>query len=196
MFSKLLLILVLGLSLIQTSVIAKNVKMTFYWIANESEHSGSKTVTIKTCSGKQIAKVSSSFANAARMEGTARLRNGIVLNLDCACKGGYSCFTTINKGRFPYGVGAKDNALKPFISVSANDIPLGTKILVKQLKGLKMPNGRIHNGCVRVDDIGWSFGKNQIDFLVGDKKYYNQLDGKYSSRLSHVDFSRTNCKLQ
>ncbi|KAK9696031.1 hypothetical protein K7432_012686 [Basidiobolus ranarum] len=127
------------------------------------------------------------------MEGTARLNNGKVINLDCGCNGGYNCFTTISQ---PYGLGARDNALKPFVSVSANDIPIGSKLMVKQLKGLKMPNGRTHNGCVRVDDNGWSFGNNQIDFLVGDKKYYSQLDRQHGKSLSRVDITRSDCKPQ
>ncbi|ORX99632.1 hypothetical protein K493DRAFT_299254 [Basidiobolus meristosporus CBS 931.73] len=193
MISKFILFGILCLALFQTSVLAKSVKMTYYWIAQESDHSGSKSVTIKTCSGKRIAKVSRSFAKAARMEGTARLNSGKVINLDCDCHGGYSCFTTINQRRYPYGIGAKDNVLKPYVSVSANDIPIGTTLMVKQLKGLKMPNGHTHSGCVRVDDNGWSFGKNQIDFLVGSKKHYNQIDRKYSKRLDKVTIARSSC---
>ncbi|KAK9696033.1 hypothetical protein K7432_012688 [Basidiobolus ranarum] len=187
--TKLVFAVLIGLVL-QATVFANQVKMTFYWVSRESDFSGSKSIALKTCSGKSIAMVSHEFATAARMEGTARLNNGKVINLDCNCGGGYSCFSIIEQGHFPYGKGAKDNALTPFVSVAANDIPLGSTLMVNQLKGVKMPNGRTHNGCVRVDDQGWSFGGNQIDLLVGDKKYYHQMD---SRNFNKVDISRTKC---
>ncbi|ORX78737.1 hypothetical protein K493DRAFT_321172 [Basidiobolus meristosporus CBS 931.73] len=194
--NKLLLITLLYVTLFQTAVMAKRVKMTFYWIAKEGDHSGSKSIDLRTCSGQTIAKVSRSFAEAARMEGTARLNNGKVVNLACGCGSGYSCFMTLDQKRYPYGLGSRSNSLKPFISISANDLPYGSKVMVNQLKGLKMPNGSTHNGCVRVDDKGWSFGNNHIDLLVGDKKYYEQIARTFGSRLDHVDISVTSCQLQ
>ncbi|KAK9680842.1 hypothetical protein K7432_015822 [Basidiobolus ranarum] len=193
---KLLFITLMSLAFFQAAAMAKRVKMTYYWVANESDHSGSKNVNIKTCSGKSLAKVSRSFAEAARMEGTARLSKGKVINLACSCGNGFNCFMDLDAKRYPFGLGSKSNALKPFISISANDIPFGSTVVVKQLQGLRMPNGRIHNGCVRVDDKGWSFGNKQIDFLVGDKKYYEQIIRQYGSKLNNVDITRTSCKLQ
>ncbi|ORX78738.1 hypothetical protein K493DRAFT_391515 [Basidiobolus meristosporus CBS 931.73] len=194
--NKLLLITLLYITLFQTAVMAKRVKMTYYWVAKESDHSGSKNVNLRTCSGKNIAKVSKSFANAARMEGTARLNNGKIVNLACSCGSGYNCFMELDPKRYPFGLGSRSNALKPFISISANDLPYGSKVMVNQLKGLKMPNGITHNGCVRVDDKGWSFGNNHIDLLVGDKKYYDQISRNYGSKLRYVDISISSCKLQ
>ncbi|ORX92349.1 hypothetical protein K493DRAFT_225912 [Basidiobolus meristosporus CBS 931.73] len=175
---------------------AQRVKMTYYWVAKESDHSGPKNVNLRTCTGKTIAKVSTSFANAARMEGTARLNNGKIVNLACSCGSGYNCFMELDPKRYPFGLGSRSNALKPFISISSNDLPYGSRVMVHQLKGLKMPNGITHNGCVRVDDKGWSFGNNHIDLLVGDKKYYDQISRNYGSKLSFVDISISSCKLQ
>ncbi|KAK9696032.1 hypothetical protein K7432_012687 [Basidiobolus ranarum] len=194
--SKLFFITLLSLAFLQATVVARRVKMTYYWVANENDHSGSKNVDIKTCAGKSIAKVSWSFAEAARMEGTARLNNGKVVNLSCSCGSGFNCFMALDEKRYPFGLGSQSNALKPFISISANDIPFGSTVIVKELQGLKMPNGITHNGCVRVDDKGWSFGNNHIDLLVGDKKYYEQISRQYGSRLSNVDITQTSCQLQ
>ncbi|KAK9688431.1 hypothetical protein K7432_014411 [Basidiobolus ranarum] len=194
--SKLIFVTLLSLALFQATVMAKRVKMTYYWVANESDHSGSKSVDIKTCSGKYIARVTRSFAEAARMEGTARLNNGKVVNLACSCGSGFNCFMDLDEKRYPFGLGSQSNALKPFISISANDIPFGSTVVIKQLQGLEMPNGLTHNGCVRVDDKGWSFAGNHIDLLVGDKKYYEQIVEQYGSKLDNVDITSTSCQLQ
>ncbi|ORX78467.1 hypothetical protein K493DRAFT_362932 [Basidiobolus meristosporus CBS 931.73] len=174
---------------------ARRVKMTYYWVAKESEHSGSKNVAIKTCCGKTIAMVSKSFANAARMEGTARLSSGKMINLRCSCGGGYSCFMEPDSKWYPFGLGTRSNALRPFISISANDLPYGSNVTVDQLKGLKMANRVTHNGRVRVDDKGWSFGSNHIDLLVGEKRYYEYISRNFGTQLKYVDIW-ISCKLQ
>ncbi|KAK9717743.1 hypothetical protein K7432_005963 [Basidiobolus ranarum] len=193
MFSTLRLLLAasLGLACLETVVLAKEVKMTYYWISEESDFTGPKDVELQNCSGETLATVSQQFASAARMEGTAILGNGKVINLQCDCNGGYSCFSFISEKVYPYGIGAWDNPLVPFVSVASNDLPQGTLLMVKQLEGIELPNGQTHNGCVRVDDQGWSFGDNQIDFMVGLEKYYVEMDDKYD--FNNVDITETDC---
>ncbi len=55
-------------------------------------------------------------------------------------------------------------------------------------------DGKLHNGCVRVDDVGWNFGDNHIEFYVLQKS--NSL--KFSSHITnHVDIIvNSNCILQ
>ncbi|KAK9702922.1 hypothetical protein K7432_011003 [Basidiobolus ranarum] len=121
--------------------------MTYYSLTNEKDHSGSKVVNIKIRSRKYIAKVSRSFAEAAPMEGTARLNNKKVINLQCSCGNGFNSFLGLDTKRYPFGLGSKSNALKPFVGISVNDIPLGSTFVVKQLQGLKLPKGRTHKVC-------------------------------------------------
>ncbi|ORX64401.1 hypothetical protein K493DRAFT_309578 [Basidiobolus meristosporus CBS 931.73] len=188
-----LLAVTLGLTLFSASVFAKEVKMTYYWVSEESDFAGPKNIQLRSCSGEVLATVNRQFAASARMEGTAILGNGKVINLQCDCNGGYSCFSFIDEKLYPYGQGNKHNVLVPFVSVAANDISYGTTLMVEQLKGIKLPNGQIHNGCVRVDDQGWSFGDNQIDFMVGIKKYYVQMDNKYENLLNYIDIAHEEC---
>jgi hypothetical protein len=56
-----------------------------------------------------------------------------------------------------FGLGSGNQNLVPFISIAANDLPYGQKLYIKQLDGVDLGKGRIHNGCVRVDDDSWSF---------------------------------------
>lgn len=79
---------------------------TYYWIAHENDYTGGKKVSIKTCSGKTIAKVSENYADALVMEGTGVVGNQIVNLGGCSCSG-YKCFETINRSEEPYGITGK-----------------------------------------------------------------------------------------
>ncbi|KAK9717738.1 hypothetical protein K7432_005958 [Basidiobolus ranarum] len=194
MFSPLRILLVASLAVTcLETVLAERMKFTYYWISEESDFTGPKDVELQSCSGETLATVSQQFASAARMEGTAILGDGQVINLQCDCNGGYSCFSFINEELYPYGLGAWDNALVPFVSVASNDLPQGTLLMVKQLEGLQLPNGQYHNGCVRVDDQGWGLIDKQIDFMVGLEKYYVKMDNRYENYLNYVDVRRTHC---
>jgi hypothetical protein len=197
----LLLLALLGLAQLS---LAKSAKWTYYYIAIEAEESGSgaKNTPLRTCGGKDIKTVTRHFAERAHMEGTARLTNGVLINLgDCdnKCKpkeGKFDCFEIVNGKKFTWGKGMKDNDMIPYVSVAANDIPYNTKIEVKQLKGLELPgtNGLKHNGCVAVHDESWSFGSQHIDFFVGREAYYLKID-KTLKEIEKIDYEIKNCQL-
>ncbi len=48
------------------------------------------------------------------------------------------------------------------------------------MKGTKLPNGKTHNGCTRVDDVSWSFGNGQIDWYVLKEANYEKLNAESS----------------
>lgn len=153
-----------------------NNKVTFtnYWVAKEGtvdmdnngnilHLTGPKTKDLNGASGL-IAKVSANTWNKCHMEGTCLLESGKLVNLDSG-----STFEVVDRHQHPYGLGAypdgsgladpgKTTSLVPYVSIAVNDKSGGTKMLIKELKGLKLPNGKTHNGCVRVDDQSWSFG--------------------------------------
>ena len=136
------------------------------------------------------------------MEGTAKLTNGMLINLgDCGSKckpkeGKFNCFEILDSKKFKWGKGMRDNDMIPFVSVAANDIPYQTKIEIKQLKGLELPgtNGKKHNGCVVVHDESWSFDGQHIDFFVGKEKYYHQID-KALKEIEKIDWEAKNCQV-
>jgi len=57
--------------------------------------------------------------------------------------------------------------------------------MVVQMIGTKLPNGLTHNGCVRVDDVSWSFGKNHIDWYVLKEKNYQILNAESPIKSNH-----------
>ncbi|KAG1436642.1 hypothetical protein G6F56_013471 [Rhizopus delemar] len=123
------------------------------------------------------------------MEGTGLLKNGIMVNLD----EGESTFLKVNRKKTPYGLGGdNDNKLVPWVSVASNDLKIGTKLYIKQLDGVKLPDGKRHNGCVRVDDDGWSFGGCQLDFFTLQFTAYRKLENKLPSKVS---VKKKNCKI-
>lgn len=145
--------------------------------------SGPKTKKLKTKSGKVIAKVSKATYEKFQMEGTGLLEDGDMVNLD----DGKDEFMKVNRKKDPYGIGSDDDIkLDPWVSVAANDLDAGTTLYIKQLDGTKLPDGKIHNGCVRVDDEGWSFEDCQLDFFVLQYSAYKQLDKALPEKV-HVE---------
>ncbi|GAA5797900.1 hypothetical protein HPULCUR_003296 [Helicostylum pulchrum] len=163
----------------------KKVRITQYWIPKEGDVdmrndgkkitlNGSKTKSLKTDEGKVIAKVSKNTYEKFQMEGTGLLKSGVMVNLDS----GYDRFMKLDRKKSPYGLGSNSNGLVPWVSVAANDIKKGTTLYIKELNGLKLPDGKVHNGCVRVDDEGWSLNGCQIDFFVLQYSAYKILTKK------------------
>jgi 3D (Asp-Asp-Asp) domain-containing protein len=68
--------------------------------------------------------------------------------------------------------------LVPFITVAANDIRFGTLLYIPKLDGMKLPNNKIHNGCVKVGDTGFGFGGKHIDWFVTSESNYETLTKK------------------
>jgi hypothetical protein len=124
------------------------------------------------------------------MEGTGLLKNGVMVNLDS----GKNTFLKVNRKSSPYGLGNSDeNHLVPWVSVASNDLKHGTKLYVKELHGVKLPDGKVHNGCVRVDDQGWSFGGCQLDFFVLQFTAYEKLENLLPEHVTVTQNS--NCKI-
>ncbi|ORX61701.1 hypothetical protein DM01DRAFT_260588 [Hesseltinella vesiculosa] len=157
--------------------------LTQYWIPKQGDPdqlnngknvtlNGAKTMALRTVGGRVIAEVSKLTYKKFQMEGTGLLEDGTMVNLD----EGQNTFMTVNRQEYPYGVGSNGNALVPWVSVASNDLPHKSTLYVKHLDGVKLPNGQVHNGCVRVDDKGWSFGDCQLDFFVLQYTAYERLD--------------------
>ncbi|ORY92112.1 hypothetical protein BCR43DRAFT_518111 [Syncephalastrum racemosum] len=175
--------------------IQSNVPMTYYWIAQPDDYSQKgKQVTIKTCDGKSLGKTSVEYADALVMEGTGVLGSKVVNLGACSCTN-YNCFMEVDKHDNPYGLTSHSSPLRPFVTVAANDIARGTKIYVPQLDGWDIPgSSKKHNGCLLVDDRGWSFSSRHIDFYVYSMKNYESLNKEHG--INKVDvYQGGRCKL-
>jgi len=162
----------------------KTVAFTNYWISKEGTTdmdndgntmhlSGPKNTRLKDVKGRTIAMVAKKTFEKCQMEGTCLLENGKMVNLDS----GKNTFMPINRRKMPYGQGSTDTSgLDPFVSIATNDLPQKSTVYVKELDGVKLPNGKIHNGCLRVDDTGWSFEGCQLDWFVLEYQFYVKLN--------------------
>ena len=56
-------------------------------------------------------------------------------------------------------------------------------------------NGQKHNGCVKVDDEGWSLKEDHFDFFVGREQYYLTLD-KALGEIEQIDYEIKSCQTQ
>jgi hypothetical protein len=101
---------------------------------------------------------------------------------------------TFMKTDAPYGLGSKGNHLTPFVSVTADgSFPHGTTLFVNNIKGATLPNGKIHNGCVRVDDnCGDGCGSKQLDLHVGTYDLHKQLKGRLQGK---SDVTKQSCQI-
>ncbi len=161
------------------------VDLTYYWVAYEGDYSCSTPDTvIGTCSGEAIATVCLDFAEAARLEGTARLADERMINIGgCSCSGGFNCFMALDTETCPWGMGNRSNPLELFVSVATDQdlIPYGTILYSPQIDGVELPEeagGGTHDGCMRADDVGGGISDMHIDFFAGLRDYYRDLDPK------------------
>jgi hypothetical protein len=160
-----------------------DVRVTYYWVAYEGDTTCAEADTdLATCGGEIIARVCLEFAEAARMEGTARLADGRMINIGgCSCSGGFSCFVLLDMDLYPWGMGNRSNALVPFFSVATDTdvIPSGTVLYSPEIDGIELPEGAgggTHDGCLRADDVGGGISGMHIDFFAALREWYLEID--------------------
>lgn len=182
-----------------------DVRLTAYWVARAGDRylmdCGSSLPKTKEAKAKHTREVvlnslpnKSYTINGAAMdgymwdacycEGTCQI-NGQTHNLDKEAR-------TIKDVKFKtkaglhWGMGPEDNDLVPFVSITAdNQYKLKTKLFIEALKGMDLGNGKVHNGCVRVDDqCGDGCSATQMDIHMGTYDMYKKLENKLPDKVS------------
>ena len=154
---------------------ALDFRLSFYWLAYESEYANEKYDTdIYTHEGYWIGRYPNAFVYELNLEGSGILRDGRVLNYDGACKYGIGiCFKALDLDQHPLGRGVQARPLEPFRSIAVDPryIPIGSPVYVPELVGVMLPDGTIHDGCLRADDQGGAIKFHKLDFFV--ESYFN-----------------------
>ena len=160
--------------------------LRFYWLALEEDYQDARTSTVPksgrnakvpdhtwvelyTQDGMFFGRVRERFAWSLRMEGSGLMMDGRVINYKGACKFGYgTCFEQLDIAEHPFGRGAGQRPLIPFKSVAIDPrvIAIGEPLYIPEFDGLQLPDGSIHDGCVRADDTGGGIKKRKMDFFV------------------------------
>jgi 3D (Asp-Asp-Asp) domain-containing protein len=150
-------------------------RLSFYWLAYESEYANEPYDTdIYTTRGYFIGRFPQAFVYELKLEGSGILRDGRVLNFAGDCNYGMgTCFKTLDLAEDPLGVGVQSRPLVPFRSIAVDPkmIPIGATVYVPELVGIPMPDGTVHDGCLRADDQGGAIKNGKIDFFV--ESYFN-----------------------
>ncbi len=133
-----------------------------------------------------ITDVSPEFAHQLRIQGTGKLRDGRVLNVQGHCR----CDTTpcFQVTAAQWGTAGSGRQLQPFrtVAVDPKVIKLGSLLYVPLLAGRLMPGrrpwgGYVHDGCVVADDVGGGIKGNQLDLFVGRRGWFLGLSGSGGS---------------
>lgn len=160
---------------------------TYYWLIDEHDYAGAATTTLRDSACNAVATVRNEFALDLCLEGSGRTISGATLNLlgSCSCgltcrDGGVRCFFELD-GTKPWGVGAQGNGLVPLRTWAVNNYPAGTVLYAQEFDGVAIPSvdglgGFVHDGCFRVDDVGYGFGGNHADVFAGTAAMFDALN--------------------
>jgi len=158
--------------------------LRFYWLALEADYQdrdampragrgkdvpANTWVELYTRDGFFMQRVPERFAWALRLEGSGLMLDGRVVNYKGPCPFGYgTCFEQLDISQHPFGRGAGPRPLIPFKSVAVDPkvIKIGEPLYIPEFDGLLLPDGSIHDGCVRADDTGGGIKKRKMDFFV------------------------------
>jgi hypothetical protein len=159
---------------------------TFYTIADESLHEGSRSELIyEAQSGNFIAAVTKSFRDDLDLEGTGVLNDGRILNVAVQGPKGWS-YKILPPNT--YGMGVNGHFLYPFRTAAVDFEWLcreanlgdcsggravvtkrfaGTLLFIPKLQGIQLPNGATHDGYICAKDIGGAILNDRLDLFVG-----------------------------
>jgi 3D (Asp-Asp-Asp) domain-containing protein len=159
--------------------------LRFYWLALEADYEevvspnvpkggacavpANRSVELYTPEGFFFGRVPERYACSLKLEGSGLMRDGRVVNYTGSCKFGYgTCFEQLDLTDFPFGRGAGQRPLIPFKSVAVDPrvVRIGEPLYVPEFDGLVLPDGSIHDGCVRADDTGGGIKGRKLDFFV------------------------------
>jgi 3D (Asp-Asp-Asp) domain-containing protein len=159
--------------------------LRFYWLTRETDYDdappdsiprrgacalpANRWVELYTNDGYFFGRVPERYACSLKLEGSGLMRDDRVVNYTGACKFGYgTCFEQLDVTDFPFGRGAGLRPLIPFKSVAVDPrvVPLGEPLYIPEFDGMVLPDGSIHDGCVRADDTGGGIKGRKLDFFV------------------------------
>ena len=178
-------------------------RLTRYWVAELREDPSG--VQLYDTEGRPLIKISRrDKADKLDMEGTARLPDGRVIN-HTERSGSHNQYRVLPPG--VWGLGVRERHLQPFRSLAADLgnnkgkqpwkdevtrggplVPFGTRVFVKELDGLVLPDGTGHDGWCEVVDTGSMIYGAHFDLFCGHERWAR--DGALTSlpELAEVSF--------
>lgn len=141
-------------------------RITFYWVADESDpiYRDAQRALVKDVKGKIIARTSRKFRKHLLLEGSGRTRDGRVLTYQRHVNGEARFRVT----RHQYGAGIGRCPLVPYrtIAVDPKFVALGTRVYIPEFKGVKLPDGTLHDGIFMAHDRSHSVRGSHVDLFT------------------------------
>lgn len=163
---------------------------TYYDFPAEAEFSG-EPVSLKDQRCETISAVPRGFFEAVCVQGSGILGTGRAVSFakrDCDCAevcpktGQKICFDSLDPAKYPWGRGARGQAITPLLTVAVDDavVPLGTSLYVPEYDGVPVDAARssVHDGCFIAEDRGLRVKGQHLDIFTGSSdttKLWNQL---------------------
>ncbi len=168
--------------------------MTLYYLAAQKCPDPGQ-VGLPRCGGGSIATVSQHFKKSAALQGSAKLCDGRVVGVQ---KTNPLCFVVVPE-TFPWGITASGRPATPFRSIAVDPkiYAMGKWYYVPELDGLQLPSpssGKVHDGCVRADDVGGAVKGDTIDLFVGEHAAVESLKVKLSEANVHLADGTAHCE--
>ncbi len=116
--------------------------------------------------GRVIATIGPALKRQLDLEGSVRLRDGRIVNVEEKVNGKFRYLVVRNA---PFGVAMPGFKLIPYrsISVDPRRIKLGTVLYIPALAGVALPSGDVHDGFCFAHDTGQGIVGNRIEIFVG-----------------------------
>lgn len=173
---------------------------TFYFIPRENDprYRGPEEYRIFDEKGKVIARVSESFYQALKIQGSGILSDGQTINFS-RFSGGKRRYTRTSS---TYGLGHSNNPLKPWRSIAIDfnyykrhgiNLQIGQSIYIPSTRGLKIPGSsptQFHDGFWEIADVGQDIKGARIDMFTGTMHWKDAL--KYVNNPSNYNNGKRN----
>jgi 3D (Asp-Asp-Asp) domain-containing protein len=167
---------------LNVAVIQQPLRASLYYTALQSDYAAGADTEFLTRDGSIIAKVSGAFAAKAAIEGSAKLDDGRLINVDGVVSG-VRRWKVVNSA---FGLDAVGCSLVPMRSaaVDRTAVPLRTKLFLPETVGLALPSGGQHDGIWYAVDTGSAIQGDRIDLFVGAGLASMQI--AYGHGISHL----------
>ncbi|MBI3270742.1 MAG: hypothetical protein HYZ53_17195 [Planctomycetes bacterium] len=139
---------------------------TFYWTTHEEDFTGPADTPLLLADGTTLGRFPAAFVKALGLEGSGRLRDGRVLNVS----GKAGSFNFVDAA---YGMGVRSYHLLPFRSVAVDkkELPIGSKLYLPAARGVRLPDGTVHDGIFYAQDVGGGIKGKRFDIFIGRKAH-------------------------
>ena len=141
----------------------------YYFVTEEEFPNAPKDTEVLDLEGNSLARVHAKFKKALDIQGSGRLVDGRVLNFAGRANDPSGPGVRYKFVDAPYGLGVGACPLVPYrsLAVDPRRIPLGSLVRIEETVGMRLPDGSLHDGVWRAEDIGSAIQGDRIDLFAG-----------------------------